>query len=705
MRKARGRGKSTREVIPSDRTLRSEGPPTHYLQALAGIDTALQDLNDSLTSAESLAEELAQVNVTRESITTELEENTRSFSLRPPGPTGSVQDRIELFEARSRSQSRDNLAMASGEEDFVQEHDDDGREEYDNHYGPHWQEVTSPPPSRRASRENVEFGSEGAIALEFDKELNSDLHAKVGQLKAELETAAKNLAMGTTKPHTYSHIAGSLRVDTDTGTTNKSSGASNTTNSGHAQVSDSTSRMAAAGIPNEWALFAERVRVLGDECGQEIFEIKTTLSSSPTIRQVKSTLKEIRKSLEKLQRALTQSEDMASRMLCPDRSVLNRVINAYSKDFTQLETITEDMLERLSPSTNQDPSTIALGGLAQSILGAAYAKPIDLPEYDGKSVSEYASFKEKFQYVIAQCNTPEQLWAQHLENSLKEDAQRYIGKKGSWFNKYNELWAHLDHKYANRWNIASEAVQNFFFQPEPEEDRKETVDWFYTMKNNLDSLIRLGLTMEEVGVNLILQRMPEVHAKEVRQALRTAHAGKNNKEKFSIKTLTAVVNDTIAVERVMVPQTAAKSTLNLNIQSTPAGANSSTSFPNNSASFPNQYRGASFPNQYRGRGRFRHRGRGRGRGRGGSSNTLIRCMICPSSSSTGHKATECVHFPTAKSKRDELARQGRCTHCAMNAHPNKACIYPYECRYQGCSVLHRMYLCDKHDTQANNGNT
>ena len=42
--------------------------------------------------------------------------------------------------------------------------------------------------------------------------------------------------------------------------------------------------------------------------------------------------------------------------------------------------------------------------------------------------------------------------------------------------KYNELWAHLDHKYANRWNIASEAVQNFFFQPEPEEDRKETVD-------------------------------------------------------------------------------------------------------------------------------------------------------------------------------------------------------------------------------------
>ena len=46
MRKARGRGKSTREVIPSDRTLRSEGPPTHYLQALAGIDTALQDLNE-----------------------------------------------------------------------------------------------------------------------------------------------------------------------------------------------------------------------------------------------------------------------------------------------------------------------------------------------------------------------------------------------------------------------------------------------------------------------------------------------------------------------------------------------------------------------------------------------------------------------------------------------------------------------------------
>ena len=124
------------------------------------------------------------------------------------------------------------------------------------------------------------------------------------------------------------------------------------------------------------------------------------------------------------------------------------------------------------------------------------------------------------------------MWATHLEDNVIGKAKEYIGKNGTWHDSWEGLWNYLDQKYANRWNLASEAVNNFLFKSRPSGDKRDTANYIYQQKNNLDQILALGLTIEEIGVNTILQNLPEEHAKEIRQALRTAHAGKSEKEHF-----------------------------------------------------------------------------------------------------------------------------------------------------------------------------
>ena len=545
-----GRG---RNIEPTDRTLRSEGPPSeHYLaltgieqySALAGINTALQDMSNSLSSAESTAEELMQENTKRQSITDELVESTKSLPIVTEDPIKHplVQQRIEQFESRSRSQSTENLTMASAQADDTHnegkcEHLGADGEDYDYDEFDSGDELPF-----STQHDNFEIDQNKVDLSQQitgpNKEFDDKIQPHIAQFQSELKDMVKQIVAGPPDGQSFSNIKASMVLDKSSGATTKN--AHNhfnlpppVTNSAMHVPSQHTDKGSAKGggggignvnsniranvgsTSNEWTFFQESVRVLGSECEQELQDLRKILCSSPTVPNIKYCMKEIEKNLEKLKRTVTRGEEMALKMSCPNRAEVNKYINSHSKAFSQLEVHAEELLESKKPPAPQDPSILAIGSLAQNLLGAAYAKPIELPEYDGECISDYSPFQKKFQYVIAHCNTPKELWAQHLENSLKGKAKQYIGTKGSWFNKYEELWAHLDNKYANRWNIATEAVQNFFFQPEPEEDRKQTVDWFYTMKHNLDSLINLGLSMEEVGVNLILQRMPEVHAKEV----------------------------------------------------------------------------------------------------------------------------------------------------------------------------------------------
>jgi len=716
MNTGEGRGKS---IEPTYRTLRSEGPPSqHYLDltgieqysSLAVINTTLNEMSDSLSSSESVAKELMQENTKRKSITDELVESTKSLPIETQDPINRpvVQQLIENFESKSRSQSREDLTMASKEDE--QEHLDEDNQQLDYKDYDSEDEVSSFKDHQESFEDDLQQTDLPQETTDPNKEFEDRLQPYLTEFKSQLENAAKKLAAeGPSfggQIHAASEVLGTLTGaisknvhsdislppplrDNNRHVPSKQADGVRTGVGGETDGAGSNVGANVGPKSDEWILFKDSVGVLGSECTTELLDLQKKLGSSPTVPNIKYCIKEIQKNLEKLKRTLTRGEEMALRIPCPNRAETNKYINTYSKAFSQLEVHAEELLENKKPPAPQDPSLMAIGNLAQNLLGAAYAKPIELPEYDGECISDYTPFQKKFKYVITHCNTPKELWAQHLENSLKGKAKRYIGTQGSWFNKYDELWAHLDNKYANRWNIATEAVQNFFFQPEPEEDRIQTVDWFYTMKHNLDSLINLGLSMEEVGVNLILQKMPEVHAKEVRQALRTAHAGKDKKECFSMKTLTNVINDTIAVERLVTPQKPAQSTLNFVTQPTQPGTN--TTAPPSSQK------------TYWGSGTGRGRARGRGRG---TSNKTPKCWVHPIGNKLLHWSGDCPDYKTAKAKRAQVESQGRCSKCGQWAHPNSKCIpLPKECKYMdgknGCDGKHWYYFCDEDDNRKN----
>ena len=284
-------------------------------------------------------------------------------------------------------------------------------------------------------------------------------------------------------------------------------------------------------------------------------------------------------------------------------------LQAIISRLESLQMVTNTGLRRLEPTpikaSNPEAATLA------AFMKVANSPPVELPTYDGRNISEYAAFKEKFQFVIQYISGPKELWATHLENKLTDDAKEYVGAEGSWYNKYEELWEALDDKYSNRWNIATEAVKNFFFKQRPEDNQVAVLKWFHQQVENLRKLIKLNMSVEEIGTNLILQTLPNAYAREVRSGLRVAHADKK-KAAFSIKELRTTVNETIAIKHDPESFSPPKSTLTLQTAATPVLAGVTLGAPG-SQQAPYQSNGRGTGRTRAGRSR---RGRGRGNGAG-----------------------------------------------------------------------------------------
>ena len=320
----------------------------------------------------------------------------------------------------------------------------------------------------------------------------------------------------------------------------------------------------------------------------------------------------------------------------------------------------------------------------QKLLKVARAKPVDLPTYDGKSKAAYAGFKDSFKYIIERTSVPKELWGGQLEDSLKGDALDYVGGRGLWHGKYEELWAILDDKYANRWNVTTEAVSNFYFKPLPEGSREAHIKWFYEMANDLRALVKLNLSVEQLGTSMILQMMRADYANEVRSSLKV-NAGKAgaNKAAFSLNEMVSAVNDTLAVNHDPGQFCTARSTLTLQTAAIPS-ASSPAAGVTSSTGDGTRGRGSS----RRGRGGFRGRGRGRGIG-------PVNCYVCPGTQGTGHMVKKCPYFKTVEARKQELIRQKRCPKCTAWEHQGTECLQLPVCPVAGCGELHRSYLCSK----------
>ena len=233
------------------------------------------------------------------------------------------------------------------------------------------------------------------------------------------------------------------------------------------------------------------------------------------------------------------------------------------------------------------------------------------------------------------------------------EARTYIGTQETWHGAYDNLWAHLDQRYANRWNLCAEAVRDFFFRPPPQGDKQDSAEYIFQQKSNLDHLLSLNLTLEEIGVSTIIQSLPEDHAREIRQALRTAHAGKPEKKHFDMKTLIQVTNDTIAVKHVSgvaAVTSTHKSTLGL-------------------ATMTSSYK---TPIPTGGKSKQTHKPK-------------RKCYVCLRTKGEygKHYTILCPDYPTAKSRREVLTKLKWCPYCAQDPHPGDCTM---RAKNEGCKA-------------------
>ena len=81
-------------------------------------------------------------------------------------------------------------------------------------------------------------------------------------------------------------------------------------------------------------------------------------------------------------------------------------------------------------------------------------------------------------------------------NALDKETKFYAGLSQSWQGRYEELWEHLDSRFANRWTVAAETIKATIMSTPPEEGNWEAmVHYIDDQLDHMRSLKTLDLRM------------------------------------------------------------------------------------------------------------------------------------------------------------------------------------------------------------------
>ena len=448
----------------------------------------------------------------------------------------------------------------------------------------------------------------------------------------------------------------------------------------HTSSSNSASKMSGEDTPR-WVIFKNKMVHLQANASAKISKFQRDLAVDMQLADLEPMLSRVTRLQAAFARYESEFEEIMTAEPVQDVGSLYNDIQSSLEDLDVIKYKIDKLIIFKSPKIEIPTPADGMATAVAAFKTIANAPKIALPTFDGSNIGEYQPFKDKFEFMIKLIPGPKEFWPSYLENNILGEAKKYIGTKGNWHNDYAKLWEVLDDRYANRWNIATDSVKNFFFKPLPEGDQKDVLDWFYEQIDNLNSLISLGLSVEEVGTSLIIQQLPEEYAKEVRNGLRVSQTNKS-KAAFSIKELRAVVNDTIAVQHDPATTIPVRDTLNLHTPTTKVetGASSSTS------NSPQQS-----PQGRRRSGGGRYQGRNFGRGRTPRDQTS-KCSMCDEL----HNSSKCHVYKTAEERRGRLLIKHRCPDCAYPKHESDipckewiSCAVP---AHQG--QRHRTWLCN-----------
>ena len=341
----------------------------------------------------------------------------------------------------------------------------------------------------------------------------------------------------------------------------------------------------------------------------------------------------------------------------------------------------------LGLSTGQIAGKSVVSGnddLVAALRSVTQAPVVNLPTFDGTKLSDYVGFKKKFNFVMAQLGISEKLWSSHLHDALLGKAKEYVGSKDDWFDKLPELWERLDDKYANRWVLANNTIKDFVYKPLPDSQPEDVNKYFYSQVDALKRVLELNMTLEQVGVNIICQSLPDEIGRDLRAGLRALHPDKK-KSAFTIKEIVKVYNDVISINGMAGASESIHSTLCLR-----SGVNPSSGGGHSGS------RGRGYSNQPQSNPSGRSRGRGRGyRGRGGFGQSRPpQCMLCADIGqppTIGHSPWKCVRFSNPVQIRERLKALNLCMACAGTVHTGD-CPTHVICTFH-TGAKHRNWTC------------
>ena len=348
------------------------------------------------------------------------------------------------------------------------------------------------------------------------------------------------------------------------------------------------------------------------------------------------------------------------------------------------------------PAVSQTP----MGAAAQAIdtfRNIAKSPSMTLPTFDG-TIIEYAPFKKKFMWLVEHVSGPPTLRATYLENSLRGEARRYMGTKSDYFGEYDEMWRLLDDKYANRWVLASDTIREFFGKPPPQGTQEDVNEWFWDQIDSFRGVLNLGMTLEQVGVNILTQSLPIEFGARLRDGLRQRDPG-NKTFAFSLDQIRSVYNDTVSIKNASGATEPLGGTLSFHTAVLPTERQNRDNRPpiqQTPGRGSQRVRGSlgSFNLPAIGRGQGFH-GNNRGRGDGGwHRNRLARplfCSVCDERDASGHPSVYCPNFPTAEAKRRQLQLRNKCIACTATTHQGP-CPEHLECRMHR-GERHYEWLC------------
>ena len=281
----------------------------------------------------------------------------------------------------------------------------------------------------------------------------------------------------------------------------------------------------------QWDQFTVRVFVYLKELENDTIILRNEINdveNAPTLtdfRTMHIEVKQHQKDIDAFKDEFHQVA-MLERVPGPALEHVSNNLKDYTKKLIKFEGYINSQLTVPAAPTLPQLNGDSIANIMSAVQNVAHSPLVTLPLFHGE-ITAYAAFKKNFEYLIKKVTGPRELWATHLANCLRGEAQEYIGDPTQWFDKYDELWEALDDKFANRWVLATDTIRAFFLCFPPESELNATKKWFFAMLQALNKLMALGMSVEEIGINFIIECLPDEFRTELRNGLRALQPGQN----------------------------------------------------------------------------------------------------------------------------------------------------------------------------------